>query len=229
MLAAGLADARKAGEPVGDDLVAAAQVGAGPGGNGLEGESRQRGQLGTQRVAGGIQRYRRHERHLVFGASFGLAADEFAAKVGIVHLALSAKDVPSLPFNHRLHKLVVDPPSGGVADSQVALQGQGRQPGLGLADQVQGQKPRRQGQLGALKQGAGDQRGLLAAGRCTGRPWACPPGTGHDSSPWHTSSCRPRPQDAPGGGSGREPGRGFLLIRSWVDPLGQPSVISGVP
>ena len=35
---------------------------------------------------------------------------------------------------------------------------------IGDAAEVQGQKPRRQGQLGVLKQGAGDQRGLLAAG-----------------------------------------------------------------
>ena len=38
------------------------------------------------------------------------------------------------------------------------------EPRLGLADQVDGQKPDRQSQVSALEQGPGDQRGLLTAG-----------------------------------------------------------------
>lgn len=48
----------------------------------------------------------------------------------------------------------------GIADSEVALQGQGREPGLGLADEADHEEPDPQCQLGAFKQGSGDQRGL---------------------------------------------------------------------
>ena len=59
---------------------------------------------------------------------------------------------------------MLNEPGGGIADTQVALQGQRREPGLRLADQINRQKPYFQPQLGALEQGAGNQRGLVMAG-----------------------------------------------------------------
>ena len=57
----------------------------------------------------------------------------------------------------------VHQPGGGIADPQVALQGQGREAGLGLADEVDGQEPHPQRELGALEEGSGDQRALVMA------------------------------------------------------------------
>jgi len=115
-------------------------------------------------VAVGIHRHRRQERHLVLRAAPGRAAAELAAEVGVVHLDLSAEDVAILALDHRLHELVVDQPGSRVTDSQEALQRQGRQPGLGLADEIDGRETHRQGQLGPLKQRPSDQGGLLTAG-----------------------------------------------------------------
>jgi hypothetical protein len=47
----------------------------------------------------------------------------------------------------------------------LALQGQRRQPGLRLADQVDRQKAGGQRQLGALEQRAGDRRCLMSTGQ----------------------------------------------------------------
>jgi len=59
---------------------------------------------------------------------------------------------------------VVDEPGRRVAHPEVTHEGERRQPGLGLADEVDRQEPGGQRQLGALHQGAGDQRGLVATG-----------------------------------------------------------------
>jgi hypothetical protein len=76
-----------------------------------------------------------------------------------------------LALDHRLHKLVVDPPGGRVTDPQEAFQRQGRQPGLGLADEIDGQEPHRQGQLGPLKHRPDDQGCLLTAGAALAEPF----------------------------------------------------------
>ena len=111
-----------------------------------------------------IKRERADERHLVLRSVPRRAAGEFAAEIGIVDLDGATQSVVGLAFDHRLHQLVVDQPSGGVAHPQITLQGQRRESGLGLADQVDRQKPDRQRQLGALKHRANDQRGLVVAG-----------------------------------------------------------------
>lgn len=64
---------------------------------------------------------------------------------------------------HGAVDLVVQQPGGGIAHAQVSLESQGRDAGLGLTDEVDGQKPGRQRQLGVLHQGASGQRGLKAA------------------------------------------------------------------
>jgi hypothetical protein len=44
--------------------------------------------------------------------------------------------VAGLALHHRLHQLVVQQPGGALAHAQGALQGQGQEPCLGLADEV---------------------------------------------------------------------------------------------
>lgn len=65
---------------------------------------------------------------------------------------------------HGRHQLVVHQPSRRVAHANVALELQRCHPCLGLTDQVDGQKPLRQRQLGAVKQRSGGQRGLAMTG-----------------------------------------------------------------
>ena len=56
----------------------------------------------------------------------------------------------------------------GITYTQLAPQRQGRQPALRLADQIDRQKPCGQRQFCALKDGPGDQRGLVGTARALG-------------------------------------------------------------
>ena len=164
MRTAGVGDASETGQAIGDDGAGRAEVGDGPRGDRLAGEAGQLSELGPQRVSVIIERDRGEEGHLVLRSAPGGAVVEFAAEVGIVDLDGSAQHIVGFAFDHGLHQLMVNEPGGGITDPQVALQSQGREPGLGLADEVHRQKPHRQPQLGALEHAARDQRGLVMAG-----------------------------------------------------------------
>ena len=58
---------------------------------------------------------------------------------------------------------MLHPPGRAVTDSQLAFERQGGKIVLGLADQVDGKKPGGERELGAVKEGSGNQRGLLVA------------------------------------------------------------------
>lgn len=64
---------------------------------------------------------------------------------------------------HGAVDLVVQQPGGGVAHTQVTLEGQRLNPGFDLADEVDGQDPDRQRQLSVLHQRASGHRGLTTA------------------------------------------------------------------
>ena len=100
----------------------------------------------------------------VLGTAAGLAPAALAAEVGVIDLDLYFKDIALLALSHRLHQLVLDQPGARIAHAELALQCQRREPRLGLADQVDRQEPHREGELGAVKDGAGDERTLMAAG-----------------------------------------------------------------
>jgi len=78
-------------------------------------------------------------------------------------LDLSPQHVGLLPLGHRPQDLVVQQPGGVVVHAQVAAELQRGDARLGLADQVKGQKPGRQRQLGGLHDRAGRERGLMSA------------------------------------------------------------------
>jgi hypothetical protein len=59
--------------------------------------------------------------------------------------------------------LLVQQPGGRVAHAQITLQGQRRDPRLGLADEMDGQEPGGQRQLGMLHHRAGRRRSLMPA------------------------------------------------------------------
>ena len=110
-----------------------------------------------------IQGDGRHDGDLVLRSTTSLAAREFSAEVGVIDLDPSPQQVGLLAISHRPQNLVVQQPGRVVFDAQVAAELQRGDPSLGLADQVKGQKPGGQRQLGGLHDRAGRERGLMAA------------------------------------------------------------------
>lgn len=115
-------------------------------------------------MAGLVQRDRSHDRDLVLRSPSCLAARSFSAEIGVIQLDLSLQDVGLLPLSHGPEDLVVQQPGGVVVHPQTAAQLKGRDAGLGLADQVEGQKPLGQRQLGRLHDRAGCDGGLIPTG-----------------------------------------------------------------
>ena len=118
-------------------------------------------ELGTYRMPLVAERYRRDERDLVLRAAPGLTATTLALEVGVVEWDLAAEHVARLALGHRLHELVVDEPGGGVAHSEVAFEGERREAGLGLAEQIDSQEPHGERQLRGVEDGPGSQRSLM--------------------------------------------------------------------
>ncbi len=164
MHASGRADGGKAGQPVGEHGAARRQAGLGPLPDGLEAEAGDEGEFNAQRMAVIAERDGDDERDLVLRATTDLAAATLTAQVGIIDLYLAFEDITRLALGHRTHQLVVDQPGRGIAHPQVSHQRERRQPGLGLADKVDREKPDAQGQFAALHHGARDQRGLMPTG-----------------------------------------------------------------
>jgi len=87
-------------------------------------------------------------------------AGALAANIGVVDLDPGpggAKLVTAVAFDHRLHQLVLDPPSGIGRDPESPTQLDIGQPLLALGQQMHGAEPHPHRQLGTLEDGAGDQ------------------------------------------------------------------------
>ena len=112
-------------------------------------------------VGGGL--HGSDERHFVLGATSDLAARALTAEVGIVDLHPTVELAALLAHAHDLHELVLDEPGGLVANPQVALEFEGGDVVLGLREQVHGQEPARQRQLGRLEDRAADHAALVPA------------------------------------------------------------------
>jgi hypothetical protein len=94
----------------------------------------------------------------------GAFAGALTADIGVVDLDPrpgGAKHVTAVAFDHSLHQLVLDPPGGVGRDPEPAAQLDVGQALLALSQQVHGAKPNPHRQLGALQDGAGDQRCLM--------------------------------------------------------------------
>src|SRR6516225_10706050 len=95
----------------------------------------------------------------------GALAGALTTDIGVVDLDPwpgGAKHVTAVPFDHRLHQLVLDPPGGVSRDPEPATQFDVGQALLALSQQMHGAKPNPHRQLGALQDGTGDQRCLIA-------------------------------------------------------------------
>lgn len=152
----------KAAQAVTAYIATGHQVDAGPVGDGLSREARDRAHLDPHRMACIAGGHRRHDGHLV-GRPTATYARALAPKVGVIDLDETAQGLLDVAQGHGLHQLLVDQPGRAVGGTQVALERQGRQSGLVLADQKDRQEPRAQRQLGAVHQRASRQRGLMPA------------------------------------------------------------------
>jgi len=164
MGAASLGHRAEAGQAIRINGAASGQAFAGPIGDGFELEARYRAEFDPQRVALISERDSRDEGNLVFRATPDLAANALTTQIRIVNLNFAAERVTSFALSHGLHQFVVYQPSRWVAHTQLAFQGQRGQTCLGLTDEVDRQKPCRQRQFGRLKNGACNQRRLMATG-----------------------------------------------------------------
>ena len=116
------------------------------------------------RLAVGRGLDRGDERHLVLRAPSGLAARALPAQVGVVDLHPAVELAAVLAHAHDLHELVLDEPGGLVANPQVAHELERSHVVLGLGEQVHGQEPPEQPQLGRLEDRPADDAALVAAG-----------------------------------------------------------------
>ena len=140
------------------------QVGLRPLANRRQSEAADEIELQVHRMALLVERNGSHEWHLVLGATAGLAASALATEVGVIDLNLTTQAMGAFLLGHGVIDLLVQQPSRSVAHANLALERHRRQPGLGLADEVDGQEPSGQWQFGVLHQAAGGQRRLMTAG-----------------------------------------------------------------
>ena len=112
-----------------------------------------------------VQRHRRDKWRLVLGASPAFSTAMLAAPVDVIQLDNADQRFAIIPLFHRLHDLVLETPGGVVGHADLPHQGQRRQGSFSLRQHMNRQKPRRERQLGLLKQRTADQRGLVIACR----------------------------------------------------------------
>ncbi len=129
-----ISDGRKACQPVAGDNHGGQQAGLGPPGDGFAREALDQIELQAHWLAGRVQRHRRYEGHLVLRAPADFATRALSSEVGVIQLHEAIQPVRCLLVRHGSVDLVVQQPGGGVAHPQIALERQGRDAGLGLAD-----------------------------------------------------------------------------------------------
>ncbi len=136
MHAAGISHQRYAAQSVAAHAGARLQIGLGPLTDGLESKVADHAEFQIQRVPLVVERHGGEERHLVLRAAPGLADRALTAEVRGAELDGRAQAVGVLALGHGAFDLLLQQPGRGVAHPELALERQGRQLGLGLADQV---------------------------------------------------------------------------------------------
>ena len=126
--ASGVGDCGKAPGAVADNDGLGQQAGLGPPGNRLRREAADPVELTAV-----VHRDGGDGGSLVLRAPPGLAPRAFPTEVGVIQLHGTAEQPSGFLVRHGAVDLVVQQPGGGVAQAQVALERQGRNPGLGLA------------------------------------------------------------------------------------------------
>ena len=143
---------------IADHVAARSQVATGPLPHVLVGEVRHRRQAHVQGAAIGAGLHRSDEGRLVGCATPAVdMARALPAEVGIVDLQTPLQTVALIALRHGLHQLVLHEPRRFVGHAQLALERQGADGVLVLREQVHGQEPPPQGQVGVLHHGAHDR------------------------------------------------------------------------
>ena len=135
--------------------------GKGPLANGLQREPADQIDLRVQWMTLVTGRDAGHDRHLVLGTATSFAAGAHTAQACVVELASAAQLGRVVPLYRGPVCLLAQQQSGRAAHALLAPGRQGRQPGLALAEQVDGQEPSRQRQLGVFQWAPCGRRGLV--------------------------------------------------------------------
>ncbi len=153
----------KATQSIADDRTVGRQRCLRPLANGVGSETTHHAELQKSGPTSVIQRNGRYERHFILRSTTSLAARALATKVGVVNLDGALEPMAGVARGHGAIDLVVQQPSGRVAHTELAFERQRRQASLRLTDQIDGQEPGGQWQLGVLHQAACGQRCLMSA------------------------------------------------------------------
>src|SRR5215469_14899478 len=136
------------------------------------------------------------KRGVAATAAPGPFAGALAADVSVVDLdprASGAELVTTVALEHGLHQLVLKPPGSVGRDPKPPAQLDAGYSLLALAKQVHGAEPHPHRQLGALQNGAGDQRCLVPASPALKQLTALDLGILCPCAPWTLEALRPAP------------------------------------
>ncbi len=137
-------DSTKAGKAIGEHRASQSQIIFYQSGHCLERESRDRFKPHVQFPMLFGRRHGCNESNLVLQDAPELSTSPLTAEVGITNLDFAFNPIANCTIGDYLPQLVLNQPSGWVTQAQLAIQCQGRQSRLGLADQVNRQKKNRQ-------------------------------------------------------------------------------------
>ena len=161
--AAGVGHRTEAAQPIAVHTGAGQQIGLGPLADRFRSEASDHIELDVHRMPVIIDRDSSDKGSLVLRAATDLPACALATEVGVIELHGAAELMGGILRGHGAVDLLMQQPSSGIAHAKLAHERQGRQTGLGLTDEVYGQEPGRQWQLGVRHEAAGGQRGLMPA------------------------------------------------------------------
>ena len=113
----------------------------GPLGNRVRCEAADRIELEVGWMALVVDRDRCERGDLAFGAAARLDARALATKVRVVKPGSTAESIGTFLHGHGPAYLLTQQPGGRLARAHLALDRPSQQPGLGLADEVEGQEP----------------------------------------------------------------------------------------
>ena len=161
--AAGVGHRTEAAQPIAVHTGAGQQIGLGPLANRFRSETSDYIELDVHRMPVIIDRGSGDKGSLVLRAATDLPACALATEVGVIELHGAAELMGGVLRSHGAVDLLMQQPGSGIAHAKLALERQRRQAGLGLTDEVDGQEPGRQWQLGVRHETARSQRGLMPA------------------------------------------------------------------
>ena len=119
MLAARIGYPGKTAQAIGSDYTTWREVFVGPVDNRFARKTRNRRHFNIQGSTFGTERDGGHKGHFILGATTGLAASQLTTEIGVINLDITTQRVLIIPFDHRLHQLLLYQPSRGEAHTQL--------------------------------------------------------------------------------------------------------------